>query len=97
MALVFAHLEDVYDAGMVQPRRRLALRPKPAHLVLVQPAREYHLEGDDPVRQRLACLVDDAHAATSQHPQDLVARDTFPDAVGTPGRRRLRPEDDLWR
>ena len=35
---------------------------------------QHHLDGHQPIQSHLACLVDNAHAAAAQFPEDLVAR-----------------------
>jgi hypothetical protein len=66
---------DRDDTGVLHRCRRLGLgqeaRPLLGAGVL---AAKDHLQGHDPVEGDLAGLEDDAHAATTQVPQHLVAR-----------------------
>ncbi len=76
LALVLADLEDLHDVGVLQPRHRRGLGPEARQLVrLGLTAGADHLEGDDAVELHLPGLVDDAHAAPPQLPQDLIVRD----------------------
>jgi hypothetical protein len=60
------------DIRMVEPRRRLRLRPE-AEQVLGSGngASEDHLEGHGPVKVRLIGFKDDPHATPSEFGQDL--------------------------
>jgi hypothetical protein len=68
------HLVDLHDVGVLQPGNGLGLGAEACQVVrpCVAP-RQDHLEGDQAVGQDLPSLVDDAHAAPAQLPQDFVA------------------------
>ena len=77
--LVFADFVHLDDVGVPHARRRLGLDAEAgAFLRAGQGAVANQFEGDQPLRFRLAGLVDDPHAAAAQLLQDLVAGDTRP-------------------
>ena len=81
-ALVVTDLEDLNDVGVLEPGDRLCLSAKSCRLIGTGVgAGQDHLEGDRPVEPPVPGLVDHAHPAVPDYPQDLVARDR---------RRRMR-------
>ena len=64
---------NLHDAGMLQPGDGLcfAVEARDNFNVGMCP-RQNHLQGDDPVKANLACLVDNAHSAASNLLQTLV-------------------------
>jgi len=74
-----ADLEDLHDVLMLEPGDGLAFRAKAGETdgVGVGTGQE-HLESDDPVQVLVASLVDNAHAASAQDAEDLVAGDLRP-------------------
>src|SRR5262249_24907728 len=70
---VFADAEDGDDVGVVQARRGLRLAVKALQVRRAGQARlGQDLEGDVPAERLLHRLVDDAHAAPADLPQDAV-------------------------
>ncbi len=76
LALVFADLMDLHDVGMLQTgdRFRLDLEAGQIRLAGVTAGQD-HLQGDEAMEFVLPGLVDDAHAAATQHAKDVIARD----------------------
>src|SRR5262249_54969048 len=75
-AVVLADLMDLDDVRVLEPGRRLGLRAEA--LALHGPrvgTGQDHLQGDDSAQRGLAGLVDYAHAAAAQRPEDHVTGD----------------------
>ena len=83
---------DLDDVRVLQPGDRLGLgQEADGGLGPGVVAGQDHLEGDDAVEPELPGLVDDAHAAAAQLPEDLVAGDLGegPPSAGRPAIRHL--------
>ena len=80
LALALSDVVDGADAGVVEGGRRLGLPPEALEglRVLGQLLRE-ELEGDGPAQARVLGLVDDAHAAAAELPEDAVVGHGLPD------------------
>ena len=76
VAVRLADLEDLHDVLVLQRRDRLGLAPEPLPLGRpgVRPGQD-HLQRDGAVEGELPGLVDDAHPAAADLPDDLVAGD----------------------
>jgi hypothetical protein len=72
-AVLLADAEHRHDVGVVQLRCRSRFALEAAQVARVeQGVRGQHLDGDVPAKGELLSLVDDAHAAATHLPQDLV-------------------------
>ncbi len=85
MTFVLAPGVNRDDAGVDQLGGRPSLDNEPVQVGLFA---EHHLESDEPPRLPLSRLVDDAHAAAAQFPQQLVIAETLHDDSGFLSMRR---------
>src|SRR5262249_9756368 len=100
-AVVFAHLVDLDDVGVLQPcdGLRLPLEASPRRRVSVG-ARQDHFEGHRALERTLPSLVDNTHASPPQLRDDLVTwyhwqfRAGSDVAQGSVGRHFLVAGDD---
>ena len=69
-----AHLVDLHDMGMPQPRHRLGLDPEPPELRWVDvPVGPDHLEGNRALQRLLSRLVNHAHSPLTEPLSDHIA------------------------
>ena len=88
-AFDLADLVYLHDVRMLQRRHGLGLAAETLEFPLARMvARQNHLEGDEPVQVFLPCLINNAHAAATEFPKDLVTRHRM--AHGAGRRRRER-------
>ncbi len=82
-AFMLADFKDLHDVGVLQAGDGLDLGAEAGQLVRARlRAGQDHLQRDQPTEAQLARLVDDAHAAPAQFPQQLVT------GHGRPARRQ---------
>ncbi len=75
-AFVAADLIDLYDVGVLHPRRQLRLEPEPELLGWGRElARQHHLQGRQPVQAPVPRLVHHPHAPAPDLGQDVVVSD----------------------
>jgi hypothetical protein len=76
---MLSELVDMDDIGVLQTGGRFDLNTEAAASLLIgRHLGQEHFQGGEPVRLRLAYLVDDAHPAPAQLSKDLVAFDEQP-------------------
>ena len=85
--VVLADLVDLDDVGVLEAGDGLGLDVEAGQLGRAGvDARQHHLQGDHALEAEVPGLVDDAHAAAPQLPQDLVTRHRGQDPARPGGR-----------
>src|SRR5947209_8354215 len=84
--IVICSVEYGHDIGMTQLRERARLAKEPLPEIVV--ALEFgpdHLDGDEPIEERLSPLVDHPHAAVAEQLEHFKARQARVQLLGGEG------------